>query len=93
MAQQVSLLPAVTLLAQVFFATLFGFLGLFLALPLTVVGQVVLKEVLIKDILDRWRSSSEIETRQSEMAAEESIVTSEKENESVAGEFWSEPQE
>jgi predicted PurR-regulated permease PerM len=93
MAQQVSLLPAVTLLAQVFFATLFGFLGLFLALPLTVVGQVVLKEVLIKDILDRWRSSSEIETRQSEMAEEESIVTSEKEDETVSSEFWSEEQE
>ncbi|MBE9126343.1 MULTISPECIES: AI-2E family transporter [unclassified Coleofasciculus] len=54
MAQQVSLLPAVTLLAQVFFATIFGFLGLFLALPLTVVVQVWLKEVLIKDVLDRW---------------------------------------
>lgn len=55
MAQQVSLLPAVTLLSQVFFATFFGFLGLFLALPLTVVGQIWLKEVLIKDILDQWR--------------------------------------
>jgi predicted PurR-regulated permease PerM len=55
MAQQVSLLPAVTLLSQVFFATFFGFLGLFLALPLTVVGQIWLKEVLIKDVLDRWR--------------------------------------
>jgi predicted PurR-regulated permease PerM len=86
MAQQVSLLPAVTLLAQVFFATLFGFLGLFLALPLTVVGQVVLKEVLIKDILDRWGSSSEQETRQFELAEEESIVTLEKENESVSSE-------
>nr|WP_254015053.1 AI-2E family transporter [Limnofasciculus baicalensis] len=57
MAQQVSLLPAVTLLAQVFFATFFGFLGLFLALPLTVVAQVWLKEVAIKDILDRWDNS------------------------------------
>jgi predicted PurR-regulated permease PerM len=54
MAQQVSLLPAVTLLAQVFFATFFGFLGLFLALPLTVVAQVWLKEVLLEDILDHW---------------------------------------
>jgi predicted PurR-regulated permease PerM len=54
MAQQVSLLPAVTLLAQVFFATFFGFLGLLLALPLTVVGQVWIKEVIIKDILDQW---------------------------------------
>ena len=55
MARQVSLLPAATLLAQVFFATFFGFLGLILALPLTVVGQVWLKEVVIKDILDQWR--------------------------------------
>lgn len=56
MAQQVSLLPAITLLAQVFFASLFGFFGLFLALPLTVVGQVLLKEILIKDILDKWET-------------------------------------
>ncbi len=55
MAQQVSLLPAITLLAQVFFATFFGFLGLLLALPLTVVGQVWLREVIIKDILDQWQ--------------------------------------
>lgn len=54
MAQQVSLFPAFTLLAQVFFATFFGFLGLFLALPLTVVGQIWIQEVLIKDVLDRW---------------------------------------
>lgn len=57
MAQQVSLLPAITLLSQVFFASLFGFFGLFLALPLTVVGQVLLKEVLIKDILDKWETA------------------------------------
>ncbi|MEC4985441.1 MAG: AI-2E family transporter [Oscillatoria sp. PMC 1068.18] len=56
MAQQVSLLPAVTLLAQVFFASFFGFLGLFLALPLTVVAQVWLKETLFKDILDNWQA-------------------------------------
>jgi predicted PurR-regulated permease PerM len=54
MAQQVSLLPAVTLLSQVFFATFFGFVGLLLALPLSVVGQVWIHEVLIKDILDQW---------------------------------------
>lgn len=59
MAQQVSLLPAVTLMAQVFFATFFGFFGLFLALPLTVVGQVWLKEVIVKDILDQWNYNSE----------------------------------
>ncbi len=62
MAQQVSLLPAITLIAQVFFTTFFGFLGLLLALPLTVVGKVWINAVLIEDILDRWkyiRSSDE----------------------------------
>jgi len=57
MAQQVSLLPAVTLIAQVFFATFFGFLGLLLALPLTVVAQVWIREALIKDILNQWSAS------------------------------------
>ncbi|MEC4850229.1 MAG: AI-2E family transporter, partial [Jaaginema sp. PMC 1079.18] len=55
MAKQVSLLPAVTLLAQVFFTSLFGVLGLFLALPLTVIGQIWLKEMILKDVLDRWQ--------------------------------------
>ncbi|MBD2483623.1 AI-2E family transporter [Planktothrix sp. FACHB-1365] len=55
MAQQVSLLPAITLLSQGFFLTFFGFLGLLLALPLTVVGQVLVQEILIRDILDHWK--------------------------------------
>ncbi len=54
MKQQVSLLPAITLLAQATFAIFFGFIGLFLALPLTVVAQVWIEEVLIKDILSDW---------------------------------------
>jgi predicted PurR-regulated permease PerM len=62
MAQQVSLLPAVTLLAQVFFATFFGFLGLLLALPLTVVGKIWFREVLLEDVLDRWHRSGKRET-------------------------------
>ena len=49
-------IAALTLLSQVFFATVFGVLGLFLALPLAVVVQVWLKEVVIKDILDQWHS-------------------------------------
>ena len=57
MAQQVALLPALTLLSQLFFATFFGFLGLFLSLPLTVVGQIWFKEVIIKDVLDNWNYS------------------------------------
>ena len=55
MAQQVSLLPAITLIAQIFFTTFFGFLGLLLALPLTVVAKVWINAVLIEDILDRWK--------------------------------------
>ena len=57
MAQQVSLLPAITLLSQLFFATFFGFLGLLLSLPLTVVGQIWFKEVIVKDVLDNWNYS------------------------------------
>ncbi|OUL35389.1 AI-2E family transporter [Nostoc sp. T09] len=61
MAHQVSLLPAVTLIAQLFFVTFFGFLGLFLALPLTVVAKIWLQEVLIKDVLDEWGHNSKKE--------------------------------
>lgn len=62
MAQQVSLLPAISLMSQVVFATFFGFLGLILALPITVVLQVWLKEVLIKDVLDKWDKKVDRET-------------------------------
>ena len=55
MAHQVSLLPAFTLVAQIFFATTFGFLGLLLALPLTVVTKTWLQELLIKDVLNHWK--------------------------------------
>jgi predicted PurR-regulated permease PerM len=54
MAKQVSLLPAVTLAAQVFFATFFGAFGLFLAIPLTVVIKTWMDEALFKDFLDKW---------------------------------------
>jgi predicted PurR-regulated permease PerM len=54
MAKQVSLLPAVTLIAQIFFASFFGFLGLLLALPLTVIAKTWIQEALIKDILNQW---------------------------------------
>ena len=55
MAKQVSLLPAFTILSQVAFAIFFGFLGLFLALPIVVVAQVWLREILVKDILNPWQ--------------------------------------
>ncbi len=55
MAQQVSLLPALTLLAQVFFASSFGFLGLLLALPLSVVFKIWFNKVVIEDVLNHWQ--------------------------------------
>jgi predicted PurR-regulated permease PerM len=55
MAHQVSLLPAFTLIAQIFFASIFGFLGLLLALPLTVVAKTWIQELLIKDVLNHWQ--------------------------------------
>ena len=55
MAKQVSLLPAVTLIAQLLFASLFGLLGLLLALPLTVVAKTWIEEALFKDLLDTWQ--------------------------------------
>ena len=58
MARQISLPPAFTLIAQICFATIFGFLGLVLALPLAVVAKIWLQEFLVKDILDQWKISS-----------------------------------
>ncbi|MBR8837362.1 MAG: AI-2E family transporter [Stigonema ocellatum SAG 48.90 = DSM 106950] len=57
MAKQVSLLPVVILISQVIFAIFFGFLGLFLAIPLVIVGLIWLQEVLIKDVLDPWQAN------------------------------------
>ncbi|WP_026072320.1 AI-2E family transporter [Nodosilinea nodulosa] len=53
MKKQVSLLPAMTLLSQVTFAVFFGFLGLLLALPLTLIIQQWLNEFWVKDFLDQ----------------------------------------
>ena len=54
MKHQVSLLPATTLALLTAFGTFFGILGLFLGLPILVVTQIWLKEVLVKDVLDQW---------------------------------------
>jgi predicted PurR-regulated permease PerM len=57
MHHQVKLLPGLTLTAQFVFTLMFGPLGLLLALPLAVVLQVVIREVLIHDVLDHWNNS------------------------------------
>ncbi|SBO42369.1 AI-2E family transporter [Cyanobium sp. NIES-981] len=55
MQHQLNLLPGLTLAAQLLFTVLFGPLGLLLALPLAVCLQVIVREVLIHDVLDRWK--------------------------------------
>ena len=57
MHHQLKLLPGLTLSAQLLFTLLFGPLGLVLALPLAVCLQVILREVVIHDVMDRWRSA------------------------------------
>ncbi|MEB3219330.1 MAG: AI-2E family transporter [Nostocales cyanobacterium 94392] len=79
MAQQLSLLPAVTLISQLFFVTFFGFLGLFLALPLTVVAKIWMQEIVIKDVLDQWNLKSKTSTDCVILADNVEINTSEEE--------------
>lgn len=55
MQKQVSLLPAATLVAQIFFATFLGPLGLILALPLAVISKIWIEEAWIIDVLERQR--------------------------------------
>jgi predicted PurR-regulated permease PerM len=72
MQKQVALLPAVTLLSQVIFAIFFGFLGLFLAIPLMIVGQIWIREVLVKDVLDRWQESEDTSDKLVQIVSSES---------------------
>jgi predicted PurR-regulated permease PerM len=58
MANQVALLPAITLASQFFFTSFLGALGLVMALPLAVVAKVWIEEVVFKDVLDQWRQSA-----------------------------------
>ncbi|BAZ40456.1 hypothetical protein NIES4101_64170 [Calothrix sp. NIES-4101] len=58
MKSQASLLPAVTLVAVVFFSSFFGLLGIFLAVPLVIVLQIWIEEVLVKDVLNNWQKKN-----------------------------------
>ena len=53
MHKQVKLLPGLTITAQFIFTIIFGPLGLLLAIPMAVVIQVFVKEIIIHDILER----------------------------------------
>jgi predicted PurR-regulated permease PerM len=56
MKHQVELLPAITLALLTALGTFFGFLGLLLGLPIIVLAQTWLEEVVVHDILDRWKN-------------------------------------
>lgn len=60
MQKQVNLLPAITLTAQLFFASFFGVLGLVLALPLTVISKTWIEELLLNDLFDQWGRESSV---------------------------------
>lgn len=51
----VNLLPTVALTAQLSLGALLGLPGLLLALPLVVVLQVICEQVVVHDVMDRWR--------------------------------------
>tara|TARA_Y100001968_G_scaffold177265_1_gene162397 strand:+ start:5844 stop:6914 length:1071 start_codon:yes stop_codon:yes gene_type:complete len=53
MHKQVKLLPGLTISAQFIFTILFGPLGLLLAIPMAVVIQVFVKEIIIHDVLEK----------------------------------------
>ena len=53
MQKQVKLLPGLTITAQFIFTIIFGPVGLLLAIPMAVVIQVFVKEIIINDILDK----------------------------------------
>jgi predicted PurR-regulated permease PerM len=74
MRQQVSLLPAATLLSVVVFGSFFGFLGVFLSVPLVIVFKIWLNEVLIKDVLNNWHQP------QKDNSPPDSRITPEKDN-------------
>jgi hypothetical protein len=59
MKQEVDMMPVFTILAVVIFASFFGFLGLFLTIPLLIAIQICLKEVLVKDVLNKWQGDQQ----------------------------------
>ena len=63
MQKQVKLLPGLTITAQFIFTILFGPLGLLLAIPLAVVIQVFVKEIIIDDIIEKKYFTSQNQKR------------------------------
>ncbi|MGF1458315.1 MAG: AI-2E family transporter [Leptolyngbyaceae cyanobacterium] len=60
MQKRVALLPAATLIVQLFFANFLGPVGLILALPLAVVCKIWIEEAWIVDILERHQQPHDL---------------------------------
>ncbi len=73
MKQQVELLPAVTLLAVVIFGSLFGFIGVFLAVPLVIVSKIWIYELLIKDLLNHWEKNEKDSSPQEDALVQSAV--------------------
>lgn len=58
---RVILIPANVIIGQIIFANFLGILGLFLAFPLIIITQILIKEILIKDIFDSWELTGKTE--------------------------------
>ncbi|MFN9623281.1 MAG: AI-2E family transporter [Cyanobacteriota bacterium] len=54
LSRTVNLLPTVALVSQLSLGVLLGLPGVLLALPLVVVLQVIGREMLVHDVMDRW---------------------------------------
>ncbi len=52
---RIKLIPVNIIIGEVIFANFLGLLGLLLALPLTIICQILIKEILVYDIFDHWQ--------------------------------------
>lgn len=68
MQKRVSLLPAATLIVQLFFTRFLGLIGLVLALPLAVVCKTWIEEALIVDILEKNQEDAPSASADSELS-------------------------
>ena len=67
LSRTVNLLPTVALTAQLSLGALLGLPGVLLALPLVVVLQVIMQQVVIRQIMDRWELSPVLPSRAAEL--------------------------
>ena len=63
MSRQIAIPAASILIAQIIGATLFGFMGVLLALPLAIVVMVLVREMYVYDVLNARAALLSVQTR------------------------------